>query len=138
MAEFRTASRSAGVSGPGSLSQRVDTGPVREFTGGDYGDATDFAQIQSGAPLASSPSGAAPAVQPPTPFSAPSAQSGVPVTDGAAMGAGRGPEAFGPLSPAVQDANFFRQYMPVLVQIADREDTPPSTRAKIRDLIKSM
>jgi hypothetical protein len=89
-----------------------------------YGEQKDFHSIQAGAPmqapqvLPQAPSGGTPgpAVAPPTPFNAPSAQPNVPVTAGAAAGPGPGPEAlslpqgdtrdqlkaqFGPILPAL-------------------------------------
>jgi hypothetical protein len=58
----RTPSSPAPVSGPGALSKRTDGGPgakqpVRVPTGGAYGDATQLAQAQAGAPMAASPGG---------------------------------------------------------------------------------
>jgi hypothetical protein len=92
-----------------------------------YGEQKDFHSIQAGAPMQAPqvlPNAPAPSVgpasptapTPPTPFDAPSAHPNVPVTAGAAAGAGPGPEAlnlpqgdtrdqlkaqFGPILPAL-------------------------------------
>ena len=46
---YQRPSSPAPVSGPGSMSQRTDGGPsqpIRDMTGGDYGDATEMRDIQ--------------------------------------------------------------------------------------------
>src|SRR5690348_5532140 len=100
----------APVSGPGALSRRTDGGPgqpIRPVTGLPYGQAQQLQSIQQAAPMSSSPGGnqaqpalAAQAAQPPAgpprvPFGAPTQQPNVPVTAGAALGPGPGPEALG-------------------------------------------
>lgn len=104
----------AQVSGPGEYSKRTDTGgqPIRDLPDPDYGDATTFRNMQKGAPLGDSASDgpkppypsdlAAGAPQPqseagglaPEPAATPlpglfdRGDPAMPVTAGAAMGAG--------------------------------------------------
>jgi hypothetical protein len=70
------------VSGPGPYSKRTDRQPVREPGGLPYGDNQALRQQQQAAPMAQ----AAPA--PATPFDAPTANPGQPVTSGANAGPG--------------------------------------------------
>lgn len=107
----------APVSAPGRLSQRTDGGPgnmqgAKYVSGLPYGEGAEFQDVQQMAPMeaaAKTPSassvGAAPAQlarqeRPQlTPLSAPSTMPSEPVTAGAAIGAGPGPEVLG--APAV-------------------------------------
>ena len=89
------------VSPPGALSQRTDQ-PVRAMPDAAYGEAKEFAEIQSAAPMAGPPRPA------PTPLFAPSARPGEPVTSGVDFGDGVGMEALaaGPQNmraPRLQD-----------------------------------
>src|SRR5690606_31741079 len=103
----RTPTNPAVVSGPGQLSRRTDGQTQARFTGGDYGDAQDLAQIQGGARMGAAGArsqGAPGAMAPPvsvTPFDAVSTEPGEPVTAGAQFGDGPGPEMLGlPMSDA--------------------------------------
>lgn len=78
-----------GVSGPGPMSQRVDKQPMRAPTGMPYGEAGALMQSQRDAPLPESN----PAAPPPVELGAPTERPGQPVTAGAALGPGPGPEA---------------------------------------------
>jgi hypothetical protein len=104
------------VSGPGKLARRTDGGPAQKImtpTGLPYGDAGALSAQQHAAPLSQQPSiptanvtGAGATEL--TPFGAPSQMPDQPVTAGAPMGAGPGPEvlnggmdavsSYGPLS----------------------------------------
>jgi len=91
----------AGVSGPGKYAKRTDRIPANS-----YGDQTELAQIASGAPIAKTPdtkgmpmgqveaaaANAAPQT-PVTPLFAPSQRPEEPITQGAPIGPGAGPEA---------------------------------------------
>lgn len=77
------------VSGPGPYSKRTDKQPVRDPGGLPYGDNQALREIQQAAPMAQAPSTPPPEA---IPFSAPSNNPGQPVTAGAALGAGPGPE----------------------------------------------
>jgi hypothetical protein len=96
------------VSGPGAMSQRTDAPgqPIRSLPNPDYGEAQAFEESQKAAPLASAPglapptdvpSGGPPTSGAPAAPSAPAApppgmfdlgDPGVPMTAGAALGAG--------------------------------------------------
>jgi hypothetical protein len=82
-----------GVSGPGALSQRTDIQPVRTPTGLPYGEAGALTASQQQAPLPES--GPATSAPPPK-LSEPTGNPGQPVTAGAALGPGPGPEALAP------------------------------------------
>jgi len=144
----RTPSSPAPVSGPGSLSKRTDGSaanpkqPVRVPTGGAYGDATQLAQAQAGAPMAASPGGDQPAhsllaglaiPQGPA-FGAPTMQPDTPVTDGAASGPGAGPEALGLPVQQDQDLQALQAYLPVFEHMANQPGASSSMRNLVRDL----
>lgn len=141
---YRKPAKPAPVSGPGAHSARTDGGVAKmTMPNAEYGEAADFEQIQSGASMNREGGGmSAPPMNPqPTtqviPLNAPSQWADVPVTDGVDMGAGRGSSAlnlpFG--SEGQQDARFFARYMPVLIDIASRDTTPPSVKRAIRQLM---
>jgi hypothetical protein len=147
---YRKPTNPAPVSGPGAHSKRTDgKQPKMALTGGNYGDGTDFNQIQSGAPLAQTSQTPAPAqpvqggqVQGPlagqsfTPLSAPSTQPGTPVTDGAASGPGAGVEAIGGQPNDQQnDAQYLQRYLPTLIRIAEADDTPPGVKRFVRSIV---
>lgn len=101
------------VSGPGKFSQRTDRQPIAQLPDADYGEQKAYKQLQQDAPVAASPgmpSGGgmdfaamfgSPAGRV-VPLNAESAQAGVPVTDGASLGAGAGVEAMGFQKPKSQ------------------------------------
>jgi hypothetical protein len=109
-----------------------------------YGEQKTFREIQQGAPMSSATptagrgggggnaisfTGLGESSQWPT----------VPVTDGAQYGPGAGMEALGQqVDPNRADAEWLRKYLPVLVSIADRDDTPPSTKRWVRRVIANM
>lgn len=101
---MRRPSSPAPVSGPGALSQRTDGGPAKPayVSGLPYGEGQDFYDLQTSAPLgaeaakprsrsgATAPQGGASS---PTPLFAPTARPDEPVTAGAPVGPGPGPQA---------------------------------------------
>ena len=138
----RTPAKPAPVSGPGAHSKRTDGGPgqaIRDLPDAAYGEAATFRSDQQGAALASAPS---PQVQPQAnplagvvPLGAPTQQPGVPVTDGADAGLGAGSSALGlPMDPEKQDAQHFARYLPVLLDIANNQNTSPGTKAFVRQV----
>lgn len=143
---YRQPSNPAPVSGPGALSRRTDGGgpgnqqPVRVPTGGSYGDATQMMKLQQAAPLAASPGGDA--AQPAgssitdgvTPFGADTQMPDVPVTDGAALGAGAGPEGLNLTPQKDEDIQRLINYLPVFEHMANQ---PGSSRAA-RNLVRSL
>lgn len=98
------------------MSQRTDGGPptqpIRVPTGGTYGQAQALQAVEAAAPMAASP-GPAAAPKPraagrgpasaPTAFGAPTQRPHEPVTTGAALGPGPGPEALGLGSPGAAE-----------------------------------
>lgn len=102
----------APASGPGALSQRTDRQPIATLPDAQYGEAQNYKQIQQGAPIPriAPPSGGSmsppagggqPAPPQLTPIGAPTQRPGEPVTHGAPLGPGAGPEALGNLSSPV-------------------------------------
>jgi hypothetical protein len=136
----------APVSGPGQLSRRTDGGPggkqpIRVPTGGDYGDATQMMKLQQDAPLGASPGGqVAPGLleglglPEMTPFGAPSEQPDTPVTDGAAMGAGAGPEALNMTPQQDDDLQRMIKYLPVFEHMAEQPGSSKAARNLVRSL----
>lgn len=144
---YRKPGNPAPVSGPGALSKRTDSGPgakqpMRVPTGGAYGDATQLAQTQQGAPMAASPGGDAPAPGllagmglPSGPgLAAPTQQPGTPVTDGAAAGPGAGPEALGIAPQKDQDMQALLAYLPVFEHLANQPGSSSAARNMVRSL----
>ena len=118
-----------GVSGPGKYAKRTDRIPANQ-----YGDQTELAQIASGAPIArtndvrpvpnsqlqaGAPAAAAPQT-PVTPLFAPSSRPNEPVTHGAPVGAGAGPEALMMNQSVDTDSDKARMlsYLPALESAA--------------------
>lgn len=139
----------AGVSGPGALSKRTDGGPaqaLRDLPDAKYGENSQFQALQQGASLSATPGpqgqaqpmqGGNPQGLPPnpaagqvTPLSAPTGRPNEPVTAGASMGAGPGPEALGnqPAQTASQDMGKISQSLPLFEMMANMNDATPSTR----------
>jgi hypothetical protein len=127
------------------LSRRTDGGPgnakqpIRVPTGGDYGDATQMMKMQQAAPLGASPGGdqAGPIPLPPEAgpgFGAETQQPDTPVTDGAAMGAGAGPEALGIPAPQDDDLQRLMQYLPVFEHMANQPGSSKAARNFVRSL----
>jgi hypothetical protein len=146
---YQAPNKPAVQSGPGAMSQRTDGGPaskqaVKQMTGMPYGENQDFNNLESSAPMAKAveakplpPSAIDSAAQDRTviPLHAPTQRPNEPVTTGAPIGPGAGPEALG-LSNQPDD-NFranLAMYMPALSFIAGRSETSPETRAVIRQL----
>lgn len=137
---YRRPSRPAPASGPGKMSRRTDGGPRQmDITGEPYGQ-NNFREIQSGAPMGTPPAPAGMsgggAAQPLVPLDAPTQRPDEPVTAGAALGPGVGPEALG-LGPEAEDAEDLerlRRYLPALMEMASRPDSTASFRNYVRVL----
>jgi len=129
-----------GVSGPGSYAKRTDL----QYSPDTYGAGVQMQQQKAGAPLAKSggvklsqapvvPTGGAPAG---VGLFDPTQRPNEPVTHGAPIGAGAGPEALMMAKPA--DDSAFRMSIqaakPVLAYIADLPNTSPETRAALKEL----
>ena len=141
---YRQPNNPAPVSGPGALSRRTDGGgpgnqqPVRTPTGGAYGEATELQGLQQAAPLAASPGGDVPPGEMQLPelpgFGEPTAMPDTPITDGAALGAGAGPEALGLTDQPDEDLKRLVAYLPVFEHMANQ---PGSSRAS-RNLVRRL
>lgn len=137
---YRKPANPAPVSGPGAHSRRTDgRQPVMELSDAAYGEQAAFRDAQEAAPVPQTAPGgiSGPPPGPPsvTGLSEPSGAPGEPVTSGAAYGPGPGPEALGGRSIAAMDAEDFKKYGPVLIDIAQRDDTPQSVKNLIRRMI---
>jgi hypothetical protein len=116
---------------------------MRVPTGGTYGQAQQMQQIQQGAAMGASPGGGAPgaggmlqdlAIPQGPGAHAPSQQPDVPVTDGAALGPGAGPEALGLQSQPDVDMQRLIQYLPVLEHMANQPGASKAARNLVRQL----
>ncbi len=129
------------VSGPGPYSQRTDLGQKRfDVPNADYGEQKAYQALQAGAPMASSPDLSGmdfssmfgnPGDRV-TPLNAESAQPGVPVTDGASLGAGAGVEAMQFSNPDEKSRAKLAAWLPALEHLANRPDSSSNARAMVR------
>lgn len=144
-------SNPAPVSGPAQLSRRTDTGPAQKLMNlpdAKYGEQATYQQDQRGAPLAQTPEPSAqpaqfapnPAAQSAVPFSAPTQRPGEPVTNGAALGQGAGPEALGIAPAQVQtaDADRLAKYLPFLEMTLNSPDSLPGSKLWINTIKANM
>lgn len=132
----------AEVSGPGKFSQRTDkavSNANSRLPNAGYGEQADYQEQKSGAQQAQSPGGNVdfaslfgdPASRV-VGLNAPSAQPGVPVTDGAAMGDGRGEEALGLVNQREEDLQSLAAYLPVLEFMANQPGASWAMRNTVR------
>lgn len=145
---YREPSKPAAVSGPGAKSRRTDGGPaqvLRDISGGAYGDAQQFRQLQQDAPLANSQVPSAPAGRPsggPPPeitgFDAPTQRPTEPVTAGNPLGPGPGPQGPGLAGGAADSLERFRPYLPVLIKVANRPESSQALRTFVKYLKGSL
>lgn len=130
------------VAGPGSFSQRTDRAVSNANTtlpNANYGENRDYQEQRTSAPVATSPGGMdigslMGAMRPEAVgLDEPSAMEDVPVTDGAAMGAGAGPEV---LNPQPQDPSASRNasWMYALMYMAEQPNSSDSARNLVRTL----
>jgi len=133
----------APASGPGALSRRTDGGPaqpIRELTGGAYGEGKEFREMQAGAPLPQAPATPAPpapsvsAGPPVTPFHAPTTRPQEPVTAGADAGNGPGMDALGLPDRTSMDLAAMKSRLPALELLAGHPGTSPEVRNYVRRL----
>jgi hypothetical protein len=129
----RTPANPAPVSGPGALSARTDGGatsqPQMVASGGAYGDRQEMESIQGGAAMA-----AAPGTPRPPALTDPTARPNEPITAGAAMGPGMGPQAAGIKSDYDITNDKLRPLVHSLELIANLPQSNPETRAYVRAL----
>lgn len=141
-------SQPAQVSGPGPMSRRTDGGAaqaLQTLPNAKYGENSQFQSLQQGAPLAASGINATatppdlgalppnPAAGNVIPSSAPSNRPGEPVTAGAALGPGPGPESLGiqPQQVEQQDMQKLAQNMPLYEFLANLPNASPSARLMV-------
>lgn len=132
---YQQPSNPAPVSGPGAMSQRTDGGPadaqpIRVAPGGAYGERQEMAALQGSAPMAQ----AASMPMEPVPFDAPTQYPDEPVTAGAPVGDGPGPEALSIGSQLVQDASKMRAMLPVFEEVANSDPDYKAMRMFVRYL----
>lgn len=132
----RTPANPAPVSGPGALSARTDGGPggsqpMMVAPGGAYGDRQEMESIQSGADMAQAPG-------PPRPMPPglmdPTANPDEPITAGAEVGPGIGPQAAGIKSEYEITNDKLRPHLHSLEIIANLPQSNPEMRAFVRNL----
>lgn len=132
----------AEVSGPGQFSKRTDKAvgeANRSLPNADYGEQATYQDQRQGAQVAQSPGGNVdfaslfgdPASRV-VGLNAPSAQPDVPITDGAAMGAGRGEEALGLVDQREEDLQSLAAYLPVLEFMANQPGASWAMRNTVR------
>ena len=137
----RTPARPAAVSGPGKLSKRTDGGPkMATLSNPSYGEQSQFASDQRGAAMGApqgGPAATTPASGPMlTPLDAPSARPAEPVTAGAALGPGVGPDALGLDDGSLKNESLekIRPYLPVLIFQANRPESTQAFRNYVRQV----
>lgn len=131
---YREPEHPAGASGPGALSQRTDSPaaggqPQMIASGGAYGDRTEMESIQGGAAMAQAPGTPRPAG-----LLDPTANPEEPITAGAELGPGMGPQAAGIKSDFDITNDKLRPLVHSLEIIANLPQSNPETRAYVRAL----
>lgn len=130
----------AEVSGPGKFSERTDkavAGANSALPDAGYGEQKAYQEQKSGAPMASGggmdfaslfgdPSSRV------VGLGEPSAQSGVPVTEGAALGEGAGMEALNLTDQKQADLESIVPYLPVLEFMANQPGASWAMRNTVR------
>lgn len=119
-------------------------GGARQGTPGKaYANRTDMAtnyNMDAGSPAAGGmqpPRGAEPMRLPVYPedtpdLSLPTQRPNEPVTDGLAVGAGRGPEAMAGYDPRVGETRQLKMWLPLLEPLANDPETPDSVRTLLQ------
>lgn len=138
---YRQPASPAPASGPGAMSKRTDGGPaqkLRDLPDAQYGENATYRDLQQSAPLAQSPSVAAPKGQRSS-------------AGGAGLGSFGDPTAYperaittglGGSNQAIdmqaqiqeKDLERLRRYLPALVEMANRPDATASFRDYVRML----
>lgn len=131
------------VSGPGQFSQRTDkavSNANNSLPNANYGENRDYQEQRAGAPMAQSPGvpadiGAMMGSMRPDAIGldAESQNPDTPVTDGAALGAGAGPEVLGP-QPEDPSSPKNASWMYALQWMANQPGSSDSARNLVRSL----
>lgn len=136
------------VPGPGQFSERTDkavSGANASLPNAQYGENKDYQEQKSGAKMASTPSTpsgpnmqdlSANAAANVVGFGEPTAQADTPVTDGAALGAGAGPEALSSSQPPADSRTL--SYLPALIFMANQPGSSDSARNLVRQIQSTM
>jgi hypothetical protein len=143
---YRRPTNPAGTSGPGAYSRRTDGQPRMQLPDARYGEQREYQEIQAGArmggPSSAATTPAAGGVDPSglTPLDAPTARPDEPVTAGAPVGPGVGPEAIGlgPGAARQADLQQLKAYLPVLIAQANRPNSTRGFRNFVRRLRAEM
>lgn len=141
---YRQPTNPAPVSGPGAHSARTDGG-VLDPKAPAYGETVELENLKAAAPMAGAPGAPAASVGPGIDTSrvvrlGEPSQTDVPVTAGAALGAGPGPEALGlPQDPTEEARADVRTLPPgllnALVAAATSENATPSFKRRVREVL---
>lgn len=129
------------VSGPGQFSKRTDKAvgeANRNLPNADYGEQASYKEQQQGAAMAGAPQGVSfgdlfgnPADRV-VGLGEPTQQPQTPVTDGAALGAGAGPEVLGLPDQQSEDMQSILPYLPVLEFMANQPGASWAMRNVVR------
>lgn len=130
------------VSGPGKFSERTDKAVEnanQALPNAGYGEQKAYQEQQAGAPMAQSGGDAFSAMfgnpaERVIGLGEPSAQPGVPVTAGAAAGAGPGMEALGLPDQQKVDLESLIPYLPVMEFMANQPGASWAMRNRIREV----
>ena len=132
------------MSGPGAFSQRTDkavSAANAELPNAGYGEQKDYQEQKAGAKEATSPGGNVDfaslfgsAANRVVGLDQPTMQPGVPVTDGAALGAGQGQEALGMADQGEEDLKSVIPYLPVLEFMANQPGASWAMRNTVRQV----
>ena len=133
---YQKPSRPAPVSGPGALSRRTDGGgtgqPQQRLANAGYGEQKAFGEIQAGAPMAQAQRPPMPQV---TPIGVPTMRPDEPITAGAPVGPGPGPEVLGLKTTAdtrLGDLNKLSRYLPLMEKYA----TSPASSGTLKSFVR--
>jgi len=147
---YRKPNNPAPVGMPGALSKRTDGGPADTQApmgtrGFPYGEGREFMTNQQAAPMAATPEGqpvprmgeVAAAQRPGViPLNAPG-DPNIPITEGASVGPGAGPEILGLPNPEAmmsQDMSNMMKYLPYLELMANSPSSSNSLRLAVKYL----
>ena len=144
---YRAPANPAAVSGPGALSARTDGQPRMDLPNAAYGENKAYQEIQSGAPLASSPSPTTPGggmgidLSQVVGLGEGTTQPDTPVTAGAAAGAGPGPDALGlPRDDKQEEARTLAQSgaLTRMIQVSNLDGATPAFKRYVRELLANL
>lgn len=137
---YRRPTSPAPVSGPGQLSRRTDgKQPVMNPGGLPYGENQELATVQASAPMHQAapmnvPAGGLAGLlsMPTTPLTDPTARPDEPLTAGAPMGPGPGPEVLAASGASEPTRTKLKAALPALMRAAEQRDASPELRALVR------